>query len=70
MIGITLLIVFGFVAAFLWAAQAGQYDDLVTPAYRILDNDDDDNGGKGNPQEEILDNERDIDINHYIDNKN
>lgn len=25
-----------FVAAFIWAATRGQYDDLETPRYRIL----------------------------------
>jgi cbb3-type cytochrome oxidase maturation protein len=26
----------GFVAAFIWANSQGQYDDLVTPAERVL----------------------------------
>jgi len=25
-----------FVTSFLWAAKTGQYDDLETPAYKIL----------------------------------
>jgi cbb3-type cytochrome oxidase maturation protein len=28
------------VVAFIWAAQSGQLDDLTTPAYRVLDDDD------------------------------
>jgi cbb3-type cytochrome oxidase maturation protein len=28
------------VAAFIWAAQSGQLDDLTTPAYRVLEDDD------------------------------
>ncbi|MBK9321525.1 MAG: cbb3-type cytochrome oxidase assembly protein CcoS [Bdellovibrionaceae bacterium] len=27
----------GFVAAFMWAASKGQFDDLETPAHRILE---------------------------------
>ncbi len=27
---------FAFLLAFLWASKAGQFDDLETPAYRIL----------------------------------
>jgi cbb3-type cytochrome oxidase maturation protein len=30
----------GFVALFIWATNSGQYDDLDTPAKRILFNDD------------------------------
>ena len=26
----------GFLVAFLWAARSGQYDDMVTPAMRML----------------------------------
>lgn len=26
----------GFLLAFFWATKSGQYDDLVTPAHRIL----------------------------------
>lgn len=26
----------GFLAAFIWGASQGQYDDLETPAHRIL----------------------------------
>ena len=31
-----LLLGVGFVAAFIWASAQGQYDDLVTPAERVL----------------------------------
>jgi|WetSurMetagenome_2_1015567.scaffolds.fasta_scaffold563376_2 cbb3-type cytochrome oxidase maturation protein len=32
----SLLVAGGFLAAFLWAVRNGQYDDLETPAARIL----------------------------------
>ena len=33
---LALLIALGFVAAYIWALGNGQYDDLDTPAYRML----------------------------------
>lgn len=30
-----------FVAAFIWATRAGQYDDLDSPAMRMLNDEDD-----------------------------
>jgi cbb3-type cytochrome oxidase maturation protein len=33
---LALAIVAGFVAAFIWAARKGQFDDLETPAMRML----------------------------------
>ena len=33
------------VAAFLWAAHRGELDDLITPAMRMLHDDDDDADG-------------------------
>lgn len=33
---IALLLAGGFVAGFIWAAKRGQFDDLETPAMRIL----------------------------------
>ena len=36
MIPITFLIAGTFVAAYIWAAKSGQFDDLVTPAHRAL----------------------------------
>jgi cbb3-type cytochrome oxidase maturation protein len=33
---LALLLVSGAVAAFLWAARAGQFDDLDTPPLRVL----------------------------------
>jgi cbb3-type cytochrome oxidase maturation protein len=38
MIPMALLLGGGFVAAFIWATNNGQFDDLDTPAYRILKN--------------------------------
>lgn len=37
MIPISLLLGFGFVAAFVWSVNDGQYDDTETPAHRILE---------------------------------
>ncbi len=39
MIPMALLLGIGFVLAFIWAVDKEQFDDLDTPAYRILDND-------------------------------
>lgn len=40
MIPMALLLGLGFVTAFMWATSQGQFDDLETPAHRILINDD------------------------------
>ncbi len=53
MIGLTFMMVAGFVSAFLWAASSGQFDDLATPAYRILNDDSDElekNGQKNHTE--------------------
>lgn len=36
MIPMALILGFGFVMAFIWATGKGQFDDLETPAHRIL----------------------------------
>ena len=36
MIGVSLLMALGFLAAFFWAMSKGQNDDLHTPAMRML----------------------------------
>lgn len=36
MIAFTLILVTTFVAGYIWAVRHGQFDDLVTPAHRIL----------------------------------
>ena len=33
---LSLLVAVGFLAAFLWAVQSGQYEDDYTPSIRIL----------------------------------
>ena len=38
---LALLIVLAAVLAFVWAARRGQYDDLDTPALRVLHDDED-----------------------------
>ena len=40
MIPMALFLGIGFLAAFLGAANSGQFDDTETPAHRILENDD------------------------------
>jgi cbb3-type cytochrome oxidase maturation protein len=39
MIGVSLLIALGFLAALIWAMRTGQQDDLYTPALRMLTDD-------------------------------
>lgn len=39
MIPMALILGFGFMAAFLWATSQGQFDDVETPAHRILQDD-------------------------------
>ena len=36
LIGASLLVALGFLAAYLWAVKSGQYDDKYTPSVRIL----------------------------------
>ncbi|RMF28553.1 MAG: cbb3-type cytochrome oxidase assembly protein CcoS [Bacteroidetes bacterium] len=36
LIGLSLLVALGFLAAFLWAIRSGQFDDDYTPAIRVL----------------------------------
>jgi len=36
LIGCSVLVAAGFLAAFLWAVRSGQYDDRHTPAVRML----------------------------------
>lgn len=38
MIPMALILGFGFLWAFLWAVDKDQFEDTETPAYRILDN--------------------------------
>ena len=42
---IALVLAAGGVAAFLWAVRQGQYDDLDTPPYRAMFDDEDDRPG-------------------------
>ena len=39
-----LLLVIGAIAAFVWAARRGQFDDVTTPAMRAVQDDDGDEG--------------------------
>ena len=40
LVPLAVLLAAGFVAAYAWAARSGQLDDLVTPALRVLTEDD------------------------------
>lgn len=39
MVSLALLLTSGFVVSYLWALSRGQFDDLETPAHRILKDD-------------------------------
>ena len=39
MIGLSLIMAIGFVIAFVWSIKTGQQEDLITPAMRILQED-------------------------------
>ena len=36
LVGASLIVAGGFLAAYLWAVKSGQYDDKYTPSVRIL----------------------------------
>ena len=36
LIAVSLFVALGFLAAFIWAVKAGQFDDASTPSFRIL----------------------------------
>ncbi|MCB2229625.1 cbb3-type cytochrome oxidase assembly protein CcoS [bacterium] len=36
LIGFSLVVAIGFLAAFFWAVRSGQFDDVFTPAMRML----------------------------------
>jgi cbb3-type cytochrome oxidase maturation protein len=40
LIGLSLIVALGFLAAFIWAVKSGQMDDDYTPSIRILFDDD------------------------------
>ena len=40
LISCSLVLAVGFLAAFIWSVRSGQIDDTSTPAYRILDEED------------------------------
>jgi cbb3-type cytochrome oxidase maturation protein len=46
LIGVSLLVAGGFLAAFIWSVRKGQYDDPYTPSVRMLLDD-----TKTNPEE-------------------
>ncbi len=40
-LGISICLALVFLICFIWATRRGQYDDLVTPSYRMLIDEDD-----------------------------
>lgn len=38
---LAILLAIGFIAAFIWATRSGQYDDMDSPAIRMLHDDED-----------------------------
>jgi cbb3-type cytochrome oxidase maturation protein len=42
LIGCSLLLALVFLGAFFWSVKSGQNDDLVTPGYRVLFDDEED----------------------------
>lgn len=48
LIGFSLLVAIGFLIAFLWAVRSGQYDDDVSPPYRMLNEDETINNNHNN----------------------
>jgi cbb3-type cytochrome oxidase maturation protein len=38
---LAIVLAIGFVAAFIWATRSGQYDDMDSPAVRMLHDEDD-----------------------------
>lgn len=40
-LAVSICLALAFLIGFIWAAKKGQYDDLVTPSYRMLIDDDD-----------------------------
>ena len=49
LIPIAMLLAASAVATFIWAVRRGQFDDLETPAIRILYDDDDESEPRGDP---------------------
>lgn len=41
LVGFSIAVAVGFLAAFIWAVRSGQYDDKYTPSVRILFEEDD-----------------------------
>jgi cbb3-type cytochrome oxidase maturation protein len=48
-IPLAILLSGSFLASFFWAAQQGQFDDTTTPALRILNDDDGEEGKNEQP---------------------
>lgn len=46
LIGVSLILALGFLAAFIWAVKNGQYDDDHTPSMRILFDDENQTNSK------------------------
>lgn len=51
LLGASLTLALGFLGAFLWSVKKGQFDDPVTPALRMLADDDDPSPRDSSPRE-------------------
>lgn len=51
LVPVALLLAASGVAAFIWSVRSGQYDDVETPAVRMLFDDEDDTQPDGVPEE-------------------
>jgi cbb3-type cytochrome oxidase maturation protein len=52
LIGFSLIVALGFLGAFFWAVRSGQFDDSVTPSYRVLFDDPSDHRRDSTRQQE------------------
>jgi len=52
LIGISLLVASGFLAAFIWAVKKGQFSDTYTPSVRILFDNNENKKEQKNPEQQ------------------
>lgn len=52
-LGISICLALAFLIGFIWATKKGQYDDLVTPSYRMLIDEDDEKNTNDRKKEDL-----------------